>query len=253
MYSLDRPLSHAALDLPYLQRVDPRARVVAAVALALTIAVTHRWQAMALGLAAALLAVTLARLPLATLRRRLVPLNTLLALLLVLLPLTTPGEPIGRFGPLTFTREGLQLAAAVAVKANAVLLLWIALVGTLSAAALGHALAHLRMPDKLVHLLLFTVRYLEVLSEEYHRLRSAMKIRGFRPTVTWHTYRTYGYLAGMLLVRSFDRSERILAAMKCRGFDGRFWLLDHFAFSRADVPFCLAAAALFFGMIGLAR
>ena len=45
-----------------------------------------------------------------------------------------------------------------------------------------------------------------------------------------HSYRTFGYLVGMLLVRSFDRSERVLAAMKCRGFRGQYWLLDHFSF-----------------------
>jgi cobalt/nickel transport system permease protein len=44
----------------------------------------------------------------------------------------------------------------------------------------------------------------------------------------------------MLLVRSLDRSERIIAAMKCRGFRGRFYLLDHFAFSRRDIWFALA-------------
>jgi cobalt/nickel transport system permease protein len=59
-----------------------------------------------------------------------------------------------------------------------------------------------------------------------------------------HTYRAFGHLVGMLLVRSLDRSERILAAMKCRGFTGRFYLLDHFAFTRCDLPFCAASLAV---------
>ena len=70
-----------------------------------------------------------------------------------------------------------------------------------------------------------------------------MKMRGFRPRMNWHTYRTYGYLVGMLLVRSLERSERIVAAMKCRGFRGRFYLLDHFAFSSAD-RCCFSAVTL---------
>ena len=101
------------------------------------------------------------------------------------------------------------------------------------------------MPDKLSHLLLFTVRYLDVLHREYLRMRAAMKVRGFRPRMDRHTYRSYGYLVGMLLVRSFERSERIMAAMKCRGFRGHFYLLDHFAFSRRrDLPFCATSLAL---------
>jgi cobalt/nickel transport system permease protein len=71
-----------------------------------------------------------------------------------------------------------------------------------------------------------------------------MKVRGFRPRMSGHAYRTYGYLIGMLLVRSFDRSERILAAMKCRGFHGHFHVLNHFCYSRRDLPFCVAAIAL---------
>jgi len=52
-----------------------------------------------------------------------------------------------------------------------------------------------------------------------------------------------------LLVRSFDRAERIVAAMKCRGFRGRFYLLDHFAFSRRDVPFCVVSIVALLALI----
>ena len=99
---------------------------------------------------------------------------------------------------------------------------------------LGHALGHLHVPRKLAHLLLFTVRYLDVLDREYRRLRAAMKVRSFRPRMSLHTYRAYGYLVGMLLVRSFDRSERMLAAMKCRGLPRAVLPVG---------PFCLLAAA----------
>jgi cobalt/nickel transport system permease protein len=73
-----------------------------------------------------------------------------------------------------------------------------------------------------VHLFLFTVRYIAVLGREYQRLRTAMKARGFRMRCDLHTWRSIGYLFGMLLVRSLERSERILAAMRCRGFQGDF-------------------------------
>jgi cobalt/nickel transport system permease protein len=102
----------------------------------------------------------------------------------------------------------------------------------------------LGVPDKLVHLMLFSVRYFDVLRREYLRLAAALKIRGFQPRMNRHTYRAYGHLVGMLLVRSLDHSERIVAAMKCRGFRGRFYLLDHFALSRRDACFATIAAAV---------
>ena len=96
----------------------------------------------------------------------------------------------------------------------------------------------------LIHLLLFTVRYIDVLHREYLRLAAAMKVRAFRPRMNLHTYATYGNLVGMLLVRSLDRSERILAAMKCRGFQGHFYLLDHFTCSRRDLWFAVASSCI---------
>jgi len=57
-----------------------------------------------------------------------------------------------------------------------------------------------------------------------------------------HTCRMFGYMVAMLLVRSLDRSERIAAVMKCRGFRGRFYVVDHFSAKRIDVFFGVGAA-----------
>jgi cobalt/nickel transport system permease protein len=52
----------------------------------------------------------------------------------------------------------------------------------------------------------------------------------------------------MLLVRSFERSERIRDAMRCRGFNGRFHLNDRTALAAADLRF---AAGLAVGLAAL--
>jgi cobalt/nickel transport system permease protein len=196
-------------------------------------------------LTAALLTGAFSGLSGATLAKRLTPLNILMLLLAILLPLSLPGTPLAVIGPVGFSQEGLLLVAKIALKGNAIVLAILALIGTMEVNTLGHALRHLHVPESLSHLLLFTVRYLDVLHREYMRLRSAMKVRGFRPRMDRRTYRAIGNLLGMLLVRGYDRSERILAAMKCRGFQGRFYLLDHFSFHRSDLIFCLVSALIF--------
>jgi cobalt/nickel transport system permease protein len=109
---------------------------------------------------------------------------------------------------------------------------------------LGRALARLGAPDKLVHLYAFTIRYLDLLHREYARLRTAMKARAFRLRGDRHSWRSIGWLFGMLMVRSVERAERIMAAMRCRGFDGRLWSLqDDSRFGRADGVFAVAATA----------
>jgi cobalt/nickel transport system permease protein len=48
----------------------------------------------------------------------------------------------------------------------------------------------------------------------------------------------------MLLVKSWDRAERVHGAMLCRGFRGRFYSLTSFRTRPADYLFLLACAAL---------
>lgn len=169
--------------------------------------------------------------------RRALPLVGFGVLLAAVLPWTVPGTAIGGGWLKGASWEGLKQAAVIWWKATTVLFAALGLVGTLEIPILGHVLAHFHLPRKLVHLILFSVRYLNVLENEYHRLRTAIRLRGFRPGWNLWTFRTYGQLVGMLLVRSLARSERILAAMKCRGFRGYFYLWSHFHFTVRDLAF----------------
>src|SRR5204863_7888250 len=77
--------------------------------------------------------------------------------------------------------------------------------------------------------------YVFVLMDELVRLRVAVRVRGYRARVNRHSYLTVGHVAGTLLVRGFERSERVGQAMRCRGFDGRFRSLTAFRTTAADV------------------
>ena len=235
------PTARPATRRASIADVDPRLRILAAVAFSVLVALADRMDVLGAALGLAAVAATVSGVSPMTVVKRLLPLNVLLLVVAVMLPLTTPGETARQLGPIALSHEGLQLAARIVLKGNAVLLMLVSLLGSMDGSILGHAMSHLRVPEKLTHLLLFTVRYVDVLRQESLRLRAAMKVRGFRPRMNGHTYRTYGYLVGMLLVRSFDRSERIVAAMKCRGFRGRFYLLDHFHYRSSDLPFAIAS------------
>lgn len=234
-----------------VQHLDPRMRILAALAFALVV-VPGRNMVMlsaALGLAVALLA--LARLPWGITLKRMLAMDLFIVAMLMMLPFTLPGETLFTIGPLAASREGLWRALEIALKANAVMLVLLTLAGTLEAVTLGHALGHLRVPEKLVQLLLFTVRYIELLEREYRRLRQAMQARAFVPCSQWHTWRSIGYLFGVLLVRSLERSERIVAAMRCRGFDGRYHRLDELRLSGLDMVFAAGATGCLVGLLWL--
>ncbi|NEV60865.1 cobalt ECF transporter T component CbiQ [Thiorhodococcus minor] len=237
----------------WISERDPRLRILCALAFALT---TVGLTTPSAAITALLLAASLTRaagIRPGSLGRRLLALEGFILVLLVTLPFTTPGAAILHVGPLTASAEGIQLAALILLKSNAVVLSLLALVGTLEAVALGHALARLGVPEKLAHLFLMTVRQIHLMQAELGRLRQAMRARAFMPRSDWHTWRSYGWLVGMLLVRSLERAQRILAAMRCRGFDGRLYLLDSTRWETRDTIAAFGCAVLLSGLILLDR
>lgn len=238
-----RPLERVA-GASAVAAVDPRTRILAAVAWALVVVGLSSLAVLAAAVVVALATARLAALPWRPTARKVLAMDGFIVALLVLLPFTTPGTPIATLGPFVASAEGVHLALAIALKANAIVLMLLALVGTLEPPALGHALRRLAVPATLVHLLLFTVRYVAVLNDEATRLRTAMRARAFQPRTDRHTLATYGYLVGMLLVRAAERAERVLEAMKCRGFDGRWPVLEEARLARADALAAAAATAV---------
>jgi cobalt/nickel transport system permease protein len=169
--------------------------------------------------------------------------DTFVIFMLFLLPFTMPGEPAFTVLGLVASWDGIHRALIILLKANAIVMSILVFVGTLEPVTLGHALARLKAPPILVHLLLFMIRYIQVLNDEYQHMRVAMRTRGFRAGLNRHTLQSIGYLLGMLLVRAVDRSERILKAMKCRGFTGQLALLDDMKFAPRDAMFAAVVVA----------
>lgn len=227
-------LEEFALGNSFVHRLDPRVKIVAALVFSALVAVNHSIAACAVALIFPAMLLLAARVDLRLVARRLAVVNGFIAFLWCFLPFTHPGNIVYAIGPLTLSQEGLSYALLITLKSNAIVLAVMALLGTSQVLTLIHALSHMGVPDKLVHLFFFCFRYVHVIHAEYHKLVNAMKIRGFRPRTNMHTYRSYAYLVGMLLVRSFDRSRRILQAMKCRGFKGKFYILHHYEMKRVD-------------------
>lgn len=231
-----------------MHRMDPRVRVAFATLLSFVIALSEEFPALWAGLFFSLLLLFTARLNLKAVLARAAVMWGFLILLWILLPLTFEGEAVYRVWKLTLIREGILLAAGISIKSNAILLLFISLVATMNFTTLGYALNSFRIPEKLVHLLLLTYRYIFVIEQEYRRLLRAAKIRNFRPKTDLHTYRTYAYMVGMLFVRASARADRVYQAMRCRGFKGKFYCLREFSVSRSD---WIWAAFMSAGIIGL--
>jgi cobalt/nickel transport system permease protein len=177
--------------------------------------------------------------------RRLLALEAFMLVLVAFLPFSVPGEPAFRVLGMVASEAGLIRALHILVTASSIVVAVQVLLGSMHAVELGYAFGRLRVPAKLVHLFLFTVRYVDVLQNEYLSLRRAMRARAFAPATNLHTWRSIGWLVGMLLVRSLERGQRVLSAMRCRGFTGEMPQVEHQPWQIADGIFALLAAALF--------
>lgn len=220
-----------------IHRLDPRARIIVAVGLTLFLALSHQLLTLWLGLLLALLLTAIAQLPGSILRPRLLALNSFMLLLWLMLP----------YSGLNWT-QGVFQALSITLKGNAMLLLMTTLLSTIELFALGQALQQLHVPVKLIQLLLLTVRYLRVMEQEYQRLRRAMTVRGFQAGFNQHSYRSLAYLVAMLWIKSFDRAERIVAAMKCRGFQGQFLTRQRWIWHTYDSGFVLMMFLIFIAL-----
>jgi len=222
-----------------IHSIDPRIKVVSALIYSLVVALSGSFAILLSGLATSIALVLVARLDTKEVLKRLAVLLVFVLLIWILMPLTYPGETLFRVGPLGFSSPGVVLAAQISLKSTAILLSLMALLATMSIATLGHAMECLGIPDKLVYLLLITYRYVFVMEQEYQRLIRAMKIRGFKPGTNLHSYQSYAYLVGMLLVHASTRADRVSNAMKCRGFTGRFHSLWQYEPDPRNWPFAI--------------
>lgn len=141
------------------------------------------------------------------------------AVFALLLPFIAVGPPVP-LGPFTVSQPGLEAAVALLLKGTAGVVAAVAFSVTTRPRDLVRALQHLRVPDPLVVIASFMVRYVDVVTDQMRRMRVARASRGFRAS----SVRAWPVLAagtGALFIRSYERGERVHLAMLSRGYTGR--------------------------------
>lgn len=159
-------------------------------------------------------------------------------------------EPLFRIGKLTVT-TGWITFLSIGLRGLLSLQALLLLIHTTGWHRLGRSLQRLGVPARFTTQLLFVHRYLCVLLREGITLSMAREARSFG--CRRYPLRIWGPLVGQLLLRTFDRAERIGRAMAARGFTGR--MPDSPApsapaalperWNRADTGYLLAWGALF--------
>lgn len=247
--SLSETRIDAGRDLALIDALDPRTRILAALAIVAAIVSLETFTGRFAGLGLSILLVAAARIDLRTIVHRLAHLEGFMIVLLIMLPLTVEGRALASLGPFSITDRGVHRAFSIVLTVNAAALCMMALVGTLEPIRLGRAMAALAVPERFVRLFMFLVRYHGIFGVEIRRQFESMRARGFRARLRSHCFRSYGNLAGMILVRSIERAERVDEAMRCRGFSGRFPMRRIGAMTFADARFAALAALAILALV----
>jgi cobalt/nickel transport system permease protein len=170
------------------------------------------------GWAVLLLAVVAAsRVPPGYLARRMV-VETPFVVFAILLPFVATGPSTELLG-LTVSATGLVAAAGLLMKGTLGVLAALTLAATTEPDDVLRGLQRLRMPDPLVQIMGFMIRYLEVVTGEMKRMLTAMRSRGCDPRSPRH-WPVLARSMGALFIRSYERGEQVHLAMLSRGYTG---------------------------------
>jgi cobalt/nickel transport system permease protein len=202
-----------------IHRLPPETKVAAAFAFVFAVAITPREAVWAFAVDAAVLIAVIARsqVPARFVLTRLTVIVPFVAFALFI-PFVGSGERIEVLG-VALSRDGLWGAWNVLVKAGIGATTSILLAATTEIPRLLAGMNRLRVPATLTMIASFMVRYLELLAGEVRRMRIAMASRGYAPRWLWDA-RPVAASAGALFVRSYERGERVHAAMLSRGYTG---------------------------------
>lgn len=186
---------------------DPRIKLVGTVSLVVALSFLRNLTALLVALAFLLVLLALSRLPLRHFGR----------IFLVSLPFILVASVA------LFFTSGSGPAVAMALRIAASVIALLLMVTTTPFFELLWALRWFRVPYVFCALLLFTYRYIFVMLEELERMSMARRARGFSVRgnlLSKDIFKTISFTAGMVLVRSYDRSKNIYSGLVARGYRG---------------------------------
>jgi cobalt/nickel transport system permease protein len=214
-----RHLDDLARKETFIHRLHPLAKLIATVAF-LIVAVSYgRYE---IGRLLPLffypvIIIAFAELPAAPILKRVLIVEPLIIGIGILNPL---------FEKQTFALGGLTLSIgwitfmSIFIKCGLTVSAALILIATTGMDRLAAALRMIRIPRIFVLQLLLTYRYISVLLEEVERMLTAYALRS--PQQKGVQRSAWGSFAGQLLLRTFDRAQRVYQAMCIRGFRGEY-------------------------------
>lgn len=203
-----------------VHRLDAHLKILALLAFMLVVVATPgRWYAAFVGyLAVLVVVIAISRVPPMHIVKRMV-VETPFVVFALLMPFISRGPQVEVLG-VTVSESGLMAAWTLLAKATLGVVAGLTLASTTEPQDLLRGLTRLRLPDTMVQIMGFMIRYLDVVGDDLRRQQVALASRGFTARDPRH-WPVLAKSAGALFIRSYERGERVHLAMLSRGYTGR--------------------------------
>ena len=116
-------------------------------------------------------------------------------------------------------QTGVNDMFTILFKATLGLTVGIILTGVTSSMEIIYGLQKLRIPNIIIAIMSFTIRYIDVFIDEFKRVKISMASRGYVEKGL-KTLIPIAFASGALLIRGYERGERVYNSMISRGFNG---------------------------------
>jgi len=114
-------------------------------------------------------------------------------------------------------------ALLIALRANTIILFALLIFHKKSLFDIASGMQTLKLPDKLVSLFFFVGKFIIIIKQEFNITKNVMKIRNFKSKTNLFSYKVYANVIGMLIVKCFDRAEKLKNSMILRNFQGKIY------------------------------
>jgi energy-coupling factor transport system permease protein len=213
----------------WLHRLDPRAKIVVTVVLAVGLFTRQSFAALGVYAVVALAGLVVSRVPPSWFWRGLKPVLWLAALTVIAQLLFSHGEVLAHWGPFTVTRDGLAIAGLLCLRLVLLVVVGLLLTFTTAPIPLTDGLAWLLRPlralrlptEELALMVTIALRFIPTLLGEVETIMRAQRARGadFSRGGPIRRARALVPVLVPLFVLSFRRADQLALAMEARCYE----------------------------------
>ncbi len=172
-----------------------------------------------------------------------VPMYFLIPMMLMLI-VSSGGDVLVSAGIVKVYKEGVLLSSVIFIKSVSIIILFNIMIHSARFVDTACSLKNLKLSDNLVNIILFSYRYIYLFFQDLQKMRTALKLRGFKSRNSMVSLKTSAYLVGSLLIRSYEHTEKIYNAMVLRGYNGAVVSNRVFRLKFRDFLLALAVTAI---------